>query len=224
MYKKGVKEFFWSVSDYYASNTKRDTNIIAGQDGLYEIRDAAFGRMVTKTEFVRELEPIQPGFQFSLPKIPGALLEMIIAFFRSLVTENFQLEAMVYIYWDRENQNYFLECPYQLVSKAGVEAVYNPALQSCNRFIHVAEIHSHNTMEAFFSKVDDANEQAFRIYGVIGKLDCDPAEMKLRVGYNGKYIPLPLEYIFDQVNLSPSSKRSFPIMWYEKIRVAEGIL
>ena len=218
VYKKGVKEFFWSVSDFLASQTKRDTNIIAGQDGLYEIRDAAFGRMVTKTEFVRELEPIQPGFRFSLPKIPGEFLETIVSFFRSLVTEEIQLEALVYIYWDHERKQYFLECPEQLVSKASVEAVYNPALQNSNRFVHVAEIHSHNTMGAYFSKVDDANEQAFRIYGVVGKLDSVPAEMKLRVGYNGKYIPLPLDYIFEYVNLN-SNQKPIPITWFEKIKV-----
>ena len=35
----------------------------------------------------------------------------------------------------------------------------------------VAEFHSHGHHRAFFSATDDRDEQGFRIYGVVGRLD-----------------------------------------------------
>ena len=39
----------------------------------------------------------------------------------------------------------------------------------------VAEFHSHGSSRAFFSATDDRDEQGFRIYGVVGRLDAPPA-------------------------------------------------
>ena len=35
----------------------------------------------------------------------------------------------------------------------------------------IAEFHSHASHRAFFSATDDRDEQGFRIYGVVGRLD-----------------------------------------------------
>ena len=46
----------------------------------------------------------------------------------------------------------------------------------------VAEFHSHGGSRAFFSATDDRDEQGFRIYGVVGRLDTPLPELRLRVG------------------------------------------
>ena len=61
----------------------------------------------------------------------------------------------------------------------------------------VAEFHSHGTSPAFFSATDDADEQGFRIYGVVGRLDTTEPELSLRVGVYGHFAPTEWWQVFD---------------------------
>jgi PRTRC genetic system protein A len=58
------------------------------------------------------------------------------------------------------------------------------------------DLHSHNSMGAFFSEQDDADEGGLRFYGVIGRLDVDRPEMALRVGVYGEFWPVPISRAF----------------------------
>ena len=64
----------------------------------------------------------------------------------------------------------------------------------------VAEFHSHGTSRAFFSATDDRDEQGFRIYGVVGRLDDPLPELSLRVGVYGHFAPLDWPQAFDGPN------------------------
>jgi hypothetical protein len=52
------------------------------------------------------------------------------------------------------------------------------------------EIHSHHSMRAEFSRIDDQDEQGFRLYGVIGRLNRQP-EIRLRAGLYGYFWEIP---------------------------------
>ena len=60
----------------------------------------------------------------------------------------------------------------------------------------VAEFHSHGSSPAFFSDTDDGDEQGFRIYGVVGRLDSDRPELSLRVGVYGHFAPVEWWQVF----------------------------
>ena len=60
----------------------------------------------------------------------------------------------------------------------------------------VAEFHSHGTSRAFFSKTDDRDEQGFRVYGVVGRLDDPEPELRLRVGVYGHFAPAEWAQVF----------------------------
>ena len=60
----------------------------------------------------------------------------------------------------------------------------------------VAEFHSHGGSRAFFSATDDRDEQGFRIYGVVGRLDTPRPELRLRVGVYGYFAPLDWPQVF----------------------------
>ena len=60
----------------------------------------------------------------------------------------------------------------------------------------VAEFHSHGSSRAFFSATDDRDEQGFRIYGVVGRLDAPRPELRLRVGVYGHFAPLDWPQVF----------------------------
>ena len=46
----------------------------------------------------------------------------------------------------------------------------------------VVDLHSHNSMPAFFSTTDDGDEGGLRFYAVIGKLGTSQPEIRVRVG------------------------------------------
>jgi PRTRC genetic system protein A len=61
----------------------------------------------------------------------------------------------------------------------------------------VIDLHSHNTMRAFFSNTDDADESGLRFYAVIGRLDTECPELAARVGVYGQHWNIPVLTVFD---------------------------
>ena len=63
--------------------------------------------------------------------------------------------------------------------------------------VQALEVHSHNTMNAFWSSVDDADEIWPGVFMVIGNLDKDEETCAVRAGYNGLFTPLDKHDIFE---------------------------
>jgi hypothetical protein len=58
------------------------------------------------------------------------------------------------------------------------------------------DLHSHATLEPFFSPTDNKDEQGFRIFAVIGKVNEKP-EIRVRVGVYGNYWKIPADMVFE---------------------------
>lgn len=63
----------------------------------------------------------------------------------------------------------------------------------------VIDLHSHNSMPAFFSDTDDGDEQGFRFYCVIGRIDTETPQIRCRVGVYGHHMDVPALDIFDDL-------------------------
>ena len=61
------------------------------------------------------------------------------------------------------------------------------------------DLHSHNTMRAFFSDQDDRDEAGLRFYAVIGRVDTDTPEIRVRAGVYGHHLAVPADVIFDDL-------------------------
>lgn len=133
-------------------------------------------------------------FQWKLPKIPKQILVAICQFF-SYVAEDFEVEALVQIGFNPYEGEYFVRIPQQIVSKAAVTTEDIP--MSTPEMYYVMDIHSHNTMPAFFSSIDNADEKANRVYGVVGGFGGVP-EMKLRAATGGKFVSIALSDVFEE--------------------------
>lgn len=59
------------------------------------------------------------------------------------------------------------------------------------------DTHSHHTMAAFFSNIDDAYHTAMRWYAVIGRIHDQPPHVLLRLSVYGHFILTPLTALFD---------------------------
>jgi len=172
-HKKGIvsayKGVFASIEDADAAG--KVISILPAKDGkVYEMRKTEMGKFITPVVGSDMLSDVRAGFFPALPLIPVDLMFQIISFFRYYMSLGSEKEALVNIYWDKVNPGYFVDVPKQVVTKASVNSEISDDLTD-DRYIHFMDIHSHNSMRAFFSHIDDRDERATRLYTVIGHLD-----------------------------------------------------
>ena len=181
-------------------------------DGIYERRNTEIGAFTykfgdMKLPYLSHLGNGQTGFTFTLPKPGYGILLSIADFFLDIMQRLADSEVMVQLYWDKEESKYFLYVPEQKVAKATIAATHSQELQgNPQRYIWVLDIHSHNTMGAFFSGTDSADEISTRVFGVMGQISKGTTQRvnftcKWRAGVNGKFVELTAEDIWDMENV-----------------------
>lgn len=175
---------------------------IPSQNGqIYEMRRNEIGTFIAPSSKIVELDMIRAGFQMNLPRLPAAKLAEIISFFRRVcVTHDHCMEALVNVYWDRVEQEYILHVPAQQATAVSVKTDLSDRPDE-NRYLLVMEVHSHNIMAARFSKTDDADEQATRLYMVIGRLDRFYPEIRCRFACGGQHIEIPAEQVCERTDV-----------------------
>ncbi|MED4400266.1 hypothetical protein [Metabacillus fastidiosus] len=164
--------YFWNVADFLKKKTKGISYIASSNGRIYEVRESKIGTMIARTNHIPKLDEIPEKFQFNLPKIPSQIFQQMYSFFKYFC-ERSDVEVMLQLFYDTKEKEYILECPVQKVSKVRVEAELDPKFLGRNslRYIQVAQVHSHNSMSAYFSSVDDRDEKAYMIYGGATCLD-----------------------------------------------------
>lgn len=215
--KKGVMQSYKGAFQTVDAAVKSGKVIgfVPSDDGkIYEVRPNAIGTFIAPAEHAGVYSKVRAGFIPALPKIPYAMLAQIISFFRSYVTENTALEAIVYVYWSAEENAYFAYAPKQTVTKDSIDTTL-PDLDE-DTFTLVMEIHSHNTMKAFFSLTDNADEKATRLYTVIGRLDKLFPDIKTRASVGGKFIDVSPSEVFEVM------QEPYPTEWNDAVEIAKA--
>lgn len=222
MQKKGEASIYKGAFLYLedARVSQKTITFIPGRDGkVYERRTTEAGEFITPTGDsgnITLLDDIRPGFQSSLPRIPYALMEQALGLFRTMLHKGKgrrPTEALVHIYWDKQEQRYFIHVPKQAVSCVSVDALLDSEeLLGSDRYIHYADLHSHNRMPAVFSKTDDHDERATRVYMVVGRLDRYFPEITVRICNGGHFMEIAPEQVLE---IPPVAH--FPAEWLESI-------
>lgn len=163
--------------------------ILAGNGVFVRAETRFFTALLLVTDCtVRGLPPLRPQFQLLVSRIPARLLDAVLADARRA----------------RRPDNGLNEVLYQFHHHGRAVQVKKPAQQKTATSVTTAvadadsiicDLHSHGNMRAFFSQIDNADEQGARLYAVIGRLDSEP-EMRLRVGVYGYWLALPLTAVF----------------------------
>ena len=202
----GYKGIFPTMEEADASD--KHIRILPARDGhVYEIRCTEAGKFITRAENVRELSEINAGFVPAFPPVPFSLFAQVLAFFRHYMRDGHETEVMVYVYWDKEEQGYRISVPMQKVGKAHISVVVPPdEAIDADRYVHVADIHSHNSMPAFFSGTDDRDELATRAYIVVGCLDQDSPQIHARISVGGRFVIVDARQVVE----IPSMLNTFP--------------
>lgn len=196
-------------------------NYIMRGDGLWEIRKNKIATFTTRKCSAELIgfsgETYEEGFELHLPKIPLAILDQIVTFFTHLSKGRYEYEAYVQIFWNSDRGEYYVHCPRQEVSKTRVR--YEFSVDIPTNHIFVAEIHSHNTMGAYFSPVDDRDElvRGDRFFGVIGRLDLAEPEIQMSFVSGGKRFNIPWALLFEVKETIP-----FPSEWLKQIYFGES--
>ena len=176
MQKKGIADYkgvFPTLEAARASN--KVICLIPSRDGqTYEMRRSELGEFIAPKHKITEFSEVRAGFRPALPRIPQELLRSIIGFFRSQMELGAEFEALVRIYWDRKEQKFIPFVPKQRVTKDRVTVrLTDEDLPDDTRYLYYADIHSHNSMKAVFSAIDDMDERGTRLYLVIGQTFSD---------------------------------------------------
>ncbi len=134
---------------------------------------------------VRGLVPIEPYVQLKHGKLPVYLWERFARLARAFAVHHAEVLAVITFTPDL---GYELRVPPQRVSASRI--VYEPLSDT------VLELHSHHVLPAFFSHTDDADEVGLCLYGVVGSLDRQLAELRFRVGAYGYFWPVAFTEVF----------------------------
>ena len=158
---------------------------VLGSGGVYVQSQSAdlVARVVVAPGEVRGLAPVTEKLQLTHGPIPAGLFGMGLRWFQ----DDPETERLFAVRWD--GRSYRLVVPPQ--AGTATRLAYQPPAGV------VAEFHSHGGSRAFFSATDDRDEQGFRIYGVVGRLDAPLPELRLRVGVYGHFAPLEWPQAFD---------------------------
>ncbi len=158
---------------------------VLGAGGLYVQSESAHltARVLVAPCTVRGLAPVAEKVELAHGPIPARLFELGLGWF----LDDPDTERFFAVRWD--GRSYRLVVPVQEGTASSLK--YTPPAGV------VAEFHSHGSSRAFFSKTDDGDEQGFRVYGVVGRLDDPEPEMNLRVGVYGHFAPVEWPQVFD---------------------------
>ena len=151
---------------------------VLGAGGLYVQSESAHlaARVLLVPCEVRGLQPVYEKVALSHGPIPANLFELGLRWLRT----DPDTERFFAVCWDGEV--YQLVVPPQAGTSTSVTYRAPAGV--------VAEFHSHGTSRAFFSDTDDRDEQGFRIYGVVGRLNTPRPELSLRLGVYGHFAPV----------------------------------
>ncbi len=134
---------------------------------------------------VRGLAPLEPKLALKHGRIPNAIWQSL----ASICAIAYPNEFLGVVSWLPDG-GYALSIPTQKVARASVH--FTPIEGA------VLEVHSHPDMPARFSGIDDADEQAFKLYAVLGYDGLTGRkEVNVRLGVYGYFVDVLWGEVFE---------------------------
>ena len=146
-------------------------------------------------------------------KIPYSLWEQVVGFFKKVIeVKKEELEAMIHILWNAE-RGYHIGVPPQTVSKAS--ATYDWSYLPPGTTI-ACDIHSHNSMSAFFSGTDNRDDKnSIGFSAVVGKLKDKEPMVVIRFNYYETKVDVKLS---DVIEMPSAPAIDIPDEWMTNVK------
>ena len=198
-YKEPLQEFIESL-DFY--------NIVFTKNGVYVVLNNKFGTSFDQIDHIKYSNDQLDEFEFetmvmaSTPKPKLDIFNEILEMFKYICVKT-KWELCVNVYYDTVDKNFKLNLHDQIISGAKAAYEYDENFEMSSRYIRYLQIHSHNTMGANFSGIDDADENysSLCFCGVIGKITHESkfynVDMKYRIWGGTRFIDLDFDDVFD---------------------------
>lgn len=195
---------------------------VVAANGTFLVRNTALFTATTATAKVIGLERQQQEVRLHFPKIPRAVMERIIGFFR-MVYLRWDGEAIAFLFYAPDRREFQAEVPPQTLPRcrsgegwrtAGrLEYVTIPRPEG---FLKLGDAHSHRGSPAFFSSIDDRddNEDGLRI--VIGRLDRARVQVRTSFVANGCRFPVAPHDVIE-TSPAPFAAVSPPEEWMRRV-------
>jgi PRTRC genetic system protein A len=151
----------------------------------YAKRDGLEALIQVSSASITGLPGLKP-FVKAARRVPAALPARALEASR----EYFPLERL---FWFNFNGSWSLYAPQQFCSETSVVPV-DP--HDSNGTKALIDLHSHAAMAPFFSQTDNKDEQGFRVYAVIGRVNSHPS-LCARLGVYGDYWSIPAATVFE---------------------------
>jgi len=166
--------------------------IMAG-NGLFIRTETRFftACIPAKKSIVRGLPLLTESFHLRVPKLPESLLTAVFTDARLARRSDGGLNEVLYQF-HHDGQTVRLKKPPQQATSISVTSDNSGDIDENI----LCDLHSHGNMDAFWSETDDMDERNGRLYAVVGKVDSDKPEMRLRVGIYGYWMSLPVTALF----------------------------
>ena len=154
---------------------------------LYANRDDLEVLIPVSRATIAGLPPLEPFV--NLPRVPAILMRDILQESKEILPN----EILFWFNFDHDRQDWNVDAPRQICRPSSVFPVDKSDPLGIRALI---DLHSHALMEPFFSRTDNKDEQGFRIFAVIGKVN-EQAEIRVRAGVYGNYWNIPASMIFE---------------------------
>lgn len=133
------------------------------------------------------LSKLSPGFELLVPKIPETKVKAIV----QQINQYSNLEQLFYLYW-KDNTWEVVRPEQRCTANSCISQERYPESAPI-------EIHSHGSMSAFFSDIDDQEESGCRVSSVIGRYD-DKLEIVSRVCVHGLFLKVDSSQIYQNIS------------------------
>ena len=164
------------------------TYIMAGNGVfLYAKRDDLEVLIPISKVILAGLPPLEPFVK--MPRVSAMLLHHAL----NASKENLPNEILFWFNFNHDRQVWNLDAPLQICRPASVLPVDKNDPLGIQALI---DLHSHAVLDPFFSRTDNRDEQGFRIFAVIGRVNEKPLIL-VRVGVYGNYWNIPAEIVFE---------------------------
>lgn len=143
---------------------------VIAENGLFIRKDTGLVQAFVRVDGISSLDTVVPTAKLRTPLIPAKDVARAYLFFRK-VYRLYRCEAIVFLFYNKEDKRFYLMPPTQKVSSAGLDYEYDP--KSCPEgYRLIGDIHSHCGFGAFHSGVDREDEDgADGIHITIGNVN-----------------------------------------------------
>ena len=196
---------------------------LVAANGVFLVKRTRMYTSITPTDRVVGLEEQSPSLTFELPKLPLKLLESVYGFFDA-VFRKWKGEAIVFLYYNPEAGTFRVGIPPQTVSRYQVCGDwFTPghmeygSIPRPDGFVKLGDIHSHGEKPAFFSSVDDRDDEEDGLRIVMGSMDRGRPDICASFVAGGTRFWLETEEIVEGFG----TPRPPPEEWLEKVTCRE---